>query len=70
MSDATIQDWRFHQEPVRDARHALELLDDVNDLVNFCSTNMLDVPRYYRGSEAMWRVAYWLADIDAGRTTP
>ncbi|MDH7641155.1 hypothetical protein [Sphingomonas oryzagri] len=39
------------------------MLDDVNSLVNFCSVNMLDIDRYYRGSEAMWRVAHWIASL-------
>lgn len=68
MDDGTATDWRFHKEPVRDARHALELLDDVSSLVDFCAAHMTNVERYHRGGEAMWRVAHWLADLDAGRT--
>lgn len=68
MDDVTAQQWRFHREPVRNARHALELLDDVSSLIDFCAANMPDLDRYHRGGEAMWRVAYWLADLDAGRT--
>lgn len=37
-------------EPVRDRGHALDLLDDVVELIRFCSVNMLDTERYYRGS--------------------
>lgn len=62
LADASASSaWRFHTEPVRDARHALELLDDVDSVVRFCSAYMPDVARHYRGSEAMWRVAHWIA---------
>lgn len=47
--------------PVRDREHALELLDDVDSLVRFCSVSMQDVGRYNRGSIAFWRVVHWIA---------
>lgn len=49
--------------PVRDAKHALELLDDVDSLVRFCSVSMLDVQRYNKGSKAFWRVVHWIAAL-------
>jgi len=58
-----MSEFRYHP-PVRDARHALQLLDDVNALLGFCAAYMPDVERYYRGAEAMWQVAYWLAAQD------
>jgi hypothetical protein len=66
MTDAQST-YRFHTEPVKDGDDALRMLDDVDSIVRFCSVNMPDVDRYYRGAEAMWRVAYWIAqfrDID------
>lgn len=46
---------------VRDADHALLLMDKVDSLVRFCSVNMLDVDRYVRGSWAFWSVCHWIA---------
>lgn len=52
--------------PVRDRAHALELLDDVDSLVRFCSVSMSDVERYNRGSIAFWRVVHWVAAMREG----
>lgn len=55
--------WRYHTEPLQAAEDALKALDDVDELVRFCSVSMLDTERYYRGAEAMWRVAHWIAGV-------
>lgn len=52
--------------PVRDRAHALELLDDVDSLVRFCSVSMPDVQRYSRGGIAFWRVVHWIAAMREG----
>lgn len=39
----------------------LKLLDEVDSLVRYCSGNMPDVNRYYRGANAMWAVAWKIA---------
>lgn len=46
---------------LRDADHALLLMDEVDSLVRFCSVNMLDADRYARGSWAFWSVCHWIA---------
>lgn len=46
---------------VRGREHALELLDDVDSLVRFCSVSMPDVDRYNRGGESFWKVVHWIA---------
>jgi len=54
---------------VRGPRHALELLDDVDSLVRFCSVSMSDAGRYKTGAESFWRVCRWLASCAATRPT-
>lgn len=60
--------FKYHP-PVRDRAHALEMLDDVDSLVRFCSVNMPDVERYNRGGEAFWRVVHWIAEMRADAAT-
>lgn len=60
MTDQKAQG-RGAGEAVHNREHALELLDDTDSLIRFCSTHMMDVERYNRGSIAFWRVVHWIA---------
>ena len=43
----------------RDERdEILEMMDHVDSLARFCSVAMPDVPRYYRGANALWAVVW------------
>lgn len=65
-----IPDGFKYHSPVRDREHALEMLDDVDSLVRFCSVSMPDVERYNRGGEAFWRVVHWIAAMPSIQASP
>lgn len=65
-----MSDGAHEIQAVNGPRHALELLDDANELINFCACHMSDVERYNRGSYAFWSVCHWIASLQPKEPTP